>query len=96
MIATYHKYLLHFKQPSTTSRGVMTQKETWFIVLENNGKKGIGECGLLRGLSADDKPDYEEKLQWTCDNIHLGLEKLWRKLLLFPSYNLVWKWLYSL
>ena len=85
MIATYHKYLLHFKQPSVTSRGVMTQKETWFIVLDKDGKKGIGECGLLRGLSVDDRPDYEEKLQWTCDNIHLGLEKLWRKLLEFPS-----------
>jgi hypothetical protein len=33
-------------------------KETWFIVLEENEKKGIGECGILRGLS-DDRPDYE-------------------------------------
>jgi hypothetical protein len=40
--------------------------ETWFIVLEQDGKKGIGECGILRGLSIDDRPDYEEKLQWTC------------------------------
>jgi O-succinylbenzoate synthase len=83
--ATYHKYILQFKRPSGTSRGVMTEKETWFIILEKDGKKGIGECGILRGLSADDRPDYEEKLQWTCDNIHLGENQLWEALIEFPS-----------
>jgi o-succinylbenzoate synthase len=63
----------------------MTEKETWFIVLEQDGKKGIGECGILRGLSIDDRPDYEEKLKWTCDNIHLGKDQLWEALLEFPS-----------
>ncbi|WP_426092302.1 o-succinylbenzoate synthase [Flavobacterium sp. DSR3-2] len=85
MKATYHKYILDFKRPSGTSRGVMTEKETWFIVLEQDGKKGIGECGILRGLSIDDRPDYEEKLQWTCYNIHLGKHQLWGALLEFPS-----------
>lgn len=85
MKATYHKYMLEFKRPSGTSRGVMTEKETWFIILEENGKKGIGECGILRGLSADDREDYEEKLQWTCQNIHLGEKALWEALLEFPS-----------
>ena len=85
MKATYHKYILNFKRASGTSRGVMTEKETWFIVLEKEGKKGIGECGILRGLSIDDRPDYEEKLHWTCDNIHLGKEQLWESLLEFPS-----------
>ncbi|QSW89024.1 o-succinylbenzoate synthase [Flavobacterium endoglycinae] len=85
MKASYYKYMLEFKVPSGTSRGIMTQKETWFIVLEKNGKKGIGECGILRGLSADDRDDYEEKLKWTCDNIHLGEVALWNALLEFPS-----------
>ncbi|AOW10102.1 o-succinylbenzoate synthase [Flavobacterium gilvum] len=85
MQATYHKYILNFKRPSGTSRGVMTEKETWFIVLEQNGKKGIGECGILRGLSIDDRLDYEEKLQWVCANIRLGKDQLWEKLLEFPS-----------
>jgi hypothetical protein len=58
MKATYHKYN-QFKRPSEL-RGVMTEKETWFIVLEEEGKTGIGECGILRGLSIDDRPDYEE------------------------------------
>lgn len=85
MKASYQKYLLEFKRPSGTSRGIMTEKETWFIILEENGKKGIGECGILRGLSADDREDYEEKLKWTCDNIHLGEKELWNALLEFPS-----------
>lgn len=85
MKASYHKYILQFKQPSGTSRGVMTEKETWFIVIEKNGKKGIGECGILRGLSIDDRPDYEGKLEWTCSNIHLGENQLWEALIEFPS-----------
>ncbi|HMI06763.1 MAG TPA: hypothetical protein VK528_04395, partial [Flavobacterium sp.] len=85
MKASYCKYILKFKNPSGTSRGVMTEKETWFIILEQNGRKGIGECGILRGLSADDRPDYEERLRWVCDNIHLGEKALWEMLLEFPS-----------
>lgn len=85
MKATYKKYILNFKRPSGTSRGVMTEKETWFLLLEENGKTGIGECGILRTLSFDDRPDYEEKLQWVCQNIHLGKDKLWDELVAFPS-----------
>lgn len=85
MKASYHKYILQFKNPSRTSRGIMTEKETWFITIEENGKKGIGECGILRGLSADDRTDYEAKLQWVCENIHWGKDALWESLLEFPS-----------
>ncbi|MFL9835974.1 o-succinylbenzoate synthase [Flavobacterium sp. ST-75] len=85
MKATYKKYILNFKRPSGTSRGVLTEKETWFIIIEDSGKKGIGECGILRSLSIDDRDDYEEKLKWTCKNIHLGVEKLWNALIEFPS-----------
>jgi len=85
MKVTYKKYILNFKSPSGTSRGIMSEKETWFIILEDQGKLGIGECALLRGLSIDDRPDYEEKLQWVCQNIHLGQEQLWDALIAFPS-----------
>ncbi len=85
MHATYQQYFLNFKRPSGTSRGVLTTKETWFIILEHDGKTGVGECGLLRSLSIDDRPDYEEKLKWVCENIALGPEVLWKQLLDFPS-----------
>ena len=83
--ATYHKYILNFKRPSGTSRGVLKTKETWFIILNKKGKQGIGECGILRSLSIDDRPDYEEKLKWVCSNINLGLEKLLSEVFNFPS-----------
>jgi o-succinylbenzoate synthase len=85
MTARYQRYLLNFKQPAGTSRGVLKTKETWLIIIEANGKKGIGECGLLRGLSVDDVPNYEEKLKYVCTNIHLGLEKLYTELKHYPS-----------
>jgi o-succinylbenzoate synthase len=85
MKANYHKYNLDFKRPSGTSRGVMTTKETWFISLDKEEKKGVGECGILRGLSIDDRPDYEHKIKWVCENINLGLEVLYIELEEFPS-----------
>jgi o-succinylbenzoate synthase len=85
MKATYHKYILNFKRPSGTSRGVMITKETWFIKLKNEGYIGIGECGILKGLSIVDKPNYEDKLKWICENINLGLETLLGELVEFPS-----------
>jgi len=83
--ASYHKFLLNFKIPSGTSRGVLRTKETWFIVITDDKKQGVGECGLFRGLSIDDRPDFEKKLQWVCKNIHLRLEVLLQKLIEFPS-----------
>ncbi len=79
---TYH---LQFRFAAGTSRGVLHQKETWFLVLKQNEKIGIGEAGLLRGLSIDDRPDYEEKLQWLQQNIHLPYTQLWEALHEFPS-----------
>ncbi|TYA59130.1 o-succinylbenzoate synthase [Formosa maritima] len=85
MTATYQKFILNFKQPSGTSRGILKTKETWFIKLEDHGKIGIGECGLFRGLSVDDVPHYQDILKWACLNIHLGLEVLLDELFKFPS-----------
>ena len=85
MRATYQNYILNFKQASGTSRGILKTKETWFIKLEKDGNLGIGECGLFRGLSCDDVPNYEAILKWTCLNIHLGLDILLEELQKFPS-----------
>ena len=83
--ASYKRHLLEFKRPSGTSRGVLTQKETWYLILEDGDQIGYGECGLLRGLSVDDLPNYEEKLIWVCEHIDLGLERLYGELYDFPS-----------
>jgi o-succinylbenzoate synthase len=85
MKARILKHKLHFKQPSGTSRGVLHDKQTWFLILENESSVGVGECSMLKGLSIDDRPDYEQKLQWVCDNIHLGEKSLYAELSEFPS-----------
>ncbi|MGM0932550.1 MAG: o-succinylbenzoate synthase [Bacteroidota bacterium] len=85
MQANYKKYILKFKRPSGTSRGVLTTKETWFLQITDGKRTGIGECGILRSLSIDDRPDYEDKLKWVCANIHNGPEFLWEELKEFPS-----------
>lgn len=52
-------YTLDFTFPAGTSRGVMTTRGMYFIVLEHNGQKGIGECAPLPGLSEDDTLNLE-------------------------------------
>ncbi len=85
MKASYKNYKLNFKKPSGTSRGVLLQKETFFLSIEDNGRQGYGECALFRGLSVDDVPDYEDKLTWVCKNINLGKVQLVNSLTAYPS-----------
>ena len=85
MQASFQKYTLIFRQASGTSRGVLKTKETYFLVIENGDRSGVGECGLFRGLSYDDRPDYEDKLQWLCNNIQLDSNYLLSELVEFPS-----------
>ncbi|WP_312822072.1 o-succinylbenzoate synthase [Epilithonimonas sp.] len=83
--AKFHQYILDFKLPSGTSRGVLNTKETYFIEIYEDDKKGIGECALFRGLSFDDDDDYENALEWACRNINLSLEELKEELINHPS-----------
>lgn len=83
--ATSNQYILNFKQPSGTSRGVLNTKETYFIEITEDDKKGIGECALFRGLSFDDDDDYEAALEWACRNINLSFEELKEELVNHPS-----------
>ena len=83
--AKFHQYILNFKRPSGTSRGVLDTKETYFIEIFEDDKKGIGECSLFRGLSFDDDDDYEDALEWACRNINLTLKELQEELVNHPS-----------
>lgn len=85
MKASFESYTLFFKNPSGTSRGVLTEKTTYLLTLTVEGKNYLGECALFKGLSADDRPNYEEKLQWVCDHINLGRDELWNQLKEWPS-----------
>ncbi|ACU08339.1 chloromuconate cycloisomerase [Flavobacteriaceae bacterium 3519-10] len=85
MTARFYPYLLQFKRPGGTSRGVLHTKETFILEVFDGAEKGVGECGLFRGLSHDDVPEYEAKLQWLCENINAGYETLKAELKHFPS-----------
>jgi o-succinylbenzoate synthase len=83
--ASYKKYRLNFKQPSGTSRGILHTKETFFLKLEDSSNKGVGECAVFRGLSIDDRPDYDEMLDFVCNNVDKGKDYLISHLTEFPS-----------
>ncbi len=88
MKAHYKRYVLKFKRPGGTSRGVLKEKETWFLFLTDGNKTGVGECGLLRGLSVDDEPDYEDQLKHLCDRINQNQRVSVNSLKMFPSIQM--------
>ncbi|PRY95982.1 o-succinylbenzoate synthase [Marinilabilia salmonicolor] len=72
--ATFRPYTLKFKTPGGTSRGVLTEKTSWFITVwdeKNPDIKGIGECSVLPKLSPDDRPNIETKLEDVARNTDL-------------------------
>jgi len=69
MRASFKKYTLHFKQPSGTSRGVYTTRDSWFIFLTDGTATGIGECAPLPDLSIDEIPQMNSKLLQVCEQI---------------------------
>lgn len=62
-------YILHFKQPAGTSRGIYTERKIWLLSLWKTDapeRIGLGECAPLPQLSCDDLEDYEEILNAHC------------------------------
>lgn len=85
MDCSFKKYTLHFKKPGGTSRGILYDKETYIISLEENGLTAFGECNLFKGLSADDRENYEEKLAEVCQRLQKERENILPELISWPS-----------
>ena len=62
---------LHFKQPAGTSRGVYTERHSWFVTITDGQHSGVGECAPLPNLSCDDIADYQQVLRRFCDQLEL-------------------------
>ncbi|MDR1415314.1 MAG: o-succinylbenzoate synthase [Odoribacteraceae bacterium] len=79
--ALFAKRLLRFKSPAVTSRGVMMEKETWFVKVRETGSDrfGVGECPLFRGLGADDRPGYADRLAEACARVADFRPEEWRE-----------------
>lgn len=70
MKASWCRYRLDFNFVARTSRESLTHKYTYFIrVTDDHGRTGIGEAALFPGLSCDDRPGYERKLDEVCRGI---------------------------
>lgn len=85
---SFTPYVLDFKTPSWTSRGVLTHKETYIVRImdaDSPDKAGLGECALFRGLSADDVPEYEKVLADLCWNINEYKDCYQEKFKKYPS-----------
>lgn len=57
LVATFKPYTLNFNEPGGTSRGVLTQKPSWFVEVYNKNNptiKGVGEISVIPKLS----PEY--------------------------------------
>ena len=77
MRLSYAPYILKFKAPAGTSRGVLTEKPTFFIKIFEEGdpsRFGIGECSVFPGLSPEADGKYGYKLVELLANIALGVE----------------------
>ena len=60
-----HRLLL-LNALAVLAEAYFNHKESWFILLSDDrqpGVIGIGECSIIRGLSEDDQPDYEDTLK---------------------------------
>lgn len=73
LTAKYQKQVFDFIQPGGTSRGVMNQRTSWFLIIKDSANTyvyGIGECAPLSGLSRDNMDNIEEMLEWVCTRIN--------------------------
>ena len=78
IVVSYRKYLLEFKNPSGTSRGILTHKSSWFLEISNGNRKGVGECSIIEGLSPDflNEIQYESVLSETCSTLQKQLNRI--------------------
>lgn len=68
-------YLLHFKEPAGTSRGILKDKPTFLIKVydeENPDHFGIGEAAVFPGLSPEADGNYVWKLTELLANVAIG------------------------
>ena len=71
LVSDYLKHTLRFRFEAGTSRGVLTEKDSYIVRIyddENPAAMGLGECSPLRGLSVDDRPDFEQRLGELCQS----------------------------
>lgn len=87
MKATHFQHFLKFRFPAGTSRGVLHEKPTSYLLLEHDGCVGIGECSTILGLSIDPEDSYTAKLDELCRILTDGVSVDSIDLVDFPSIS---------
>lgn len=75
MRLAFAPYLLNFKEPGGTSRGIMTEKPTFLIKVYDESDPshfGIGEAAVFPGLSPEADGNYVWKLTELMANVAIG------------------------
>jgi o-succinylbenzoate synthase len=86
--ARHYKKNLLFKKPARTSRNTLYEKECCYIEIWNDNNpqiKGVGECGYLYGLSADNFETYDMALNDCTENIHRYTDRYPQVFSKYPS-----------
>lgn len=69
MKVSWQRHALRFRERAITSRDSMTEKPTWFVRIESHQLPGgcsVGEAAMFKGLSREDTPDFESRLDTAC------------------------------
>lgn len=61
-----------FITPGQTSRGTLHSKPSWFFILKDDERIGVGECSVIPGLNPEYKEGYEQKIQEVAETINMG------------------------
>ena len=74
MRATYFSHNLSFITPAKTSRDTLKEKKSWFLILSNGERYGVGECSIIPGLSIDNVSKIDDVLSKLCYNLNENTE----------------------
>ena len=76
----WKKHRLEFTFQAGTSRGVLSHKDTWILIGTEKKLEFYGESGPLKGLSIDDRADFEAKLDIVCAHLNTRSIHAWNTL----------------
>nr|WP_319397904.1 o-succinylbenzoate synthase [uncultured Carboxylicivirga sp.] len=84
--ADYTKHILEFNFPGGTSRGVLYEKPSWYIRIQDaEGNIGIGEISIIPNLSLDTEKVLDELVPEVCSNINTIVKDYQTRYLHLPA-----------
>lgn len=77
---TYRKF--DYKRPSGTSRGILTEKHTWYLELKDGSREGLGEFNVIPGLTPEyaSQEEYQHLVEQVCEQLQHEEWEIWKSL----------------